>query len=215
MIQVAEISPEHIVLLGQSLGTAVASAVALRFADPTSTLLPQPPKLAEAEVEPLLNNDSYKTIFKGIVLVAPFASLPSLMLTYRLSGVVPLLAPLRPFPWITKPVLSRMVDQWPTADRLAAYYRTLSTQEMTTGERCVGSLQILHATSDMDISWRQTAMIVERVLGDQGAKIDATGGAALLEVRGLDRPAVRVEIGQYGGEYRNQRKVTSTPSDSC
>lgn len=143
------------------------------------------------------------TTFAGVILVAPFSSLPSLMLTYRMSGVVPLLAPLRPFPFITKPVLARMVDQWPTAERLAAYYNTLAADpSLLTGEngRRMGSLQIIHTRSDMDISWRQTEMIVERVLGRDGHAIDASNGPALLEVKEVGRPAVRVEIGEYGGK---------------
>jgi abhydrolase domain-containing protein 12 len=207
LLDVAKIHPERIVILGQSLGTAVASAVALHFVDPTSTLLPQVLKRMEADAEPLLSGDTTtamsqqkRTSFAGVVLVAPFASLPSLMLTYRMSGIVPLLAPLRPFPFITKPVLSRMIDQWPTAERLAAYYNTLTANPKLLvghGERRMGSLQILHATSDMDISWRQTEMIVKRVLG---TPVDASEGSALLDIREPGRPDVRVEIGQYGGK---------------
>lgn len=210
-MNVARIPPERIVIIGQSLGTAVASAVALRFADPANSLLPPVSKPADVEAEPLLNDISAAitssnrgpTTFAGIVLVAPFSSLPSLMLTYRLSGVVPLLAPLRPFPFITKPVLSRMVDQWPTAERLGAYYNTLAADaELLNGEgdRRMGSLQILHTRSDMDISWRQTQMIVEKVLGQDGDTVDASNGSTFLEVTESAKPAVRVEIGEYGGE---------------
>ncbi|KAK5004087.1 hypothetical protein LTR28_009360, partial [Elasticomyces elasticus] len=50
VIDVAGIPPDRIVILGQSLGTAVASAVALRFADPASDLFPiQPTGAAEVK----------------------------------------------------------------------------------------------------------------------------------------------------------------------
>lgn len=211
VLEAANIPPERIVILGQSLGTAVASAVALSFVSPMDSLLPAPSKYKDTEAQSLLYGDSeIDTIaqqgpitFAGVVLVAPFSSLPSLMLTYRMSGVVPLLLPLRPFPFITKPVLSRMVDQWPTADRLAAYYRTLSATPRLLkgiGGRKMGSLQIIHARSDMDISYHQTEMIAKRIFGgEQGAGIDASKSAALLDVTRDGAPRVRIEIGEYGG----------------
>ena len=212
ILDVANIPPERIVILGQSLGTAVASAVGLRFVDPTNALLPQPSKHVDPEAQPLLNGNSAVpatiprslTTFAGIILVAPFSNLPSLLLTYRLSGIVPLLLPLRPFPFITNPVLSRMVDQWPTSDRLAAYYQTLSSNtKLLAGAdgRRMGFLQILHATSDMDISYHQTEMIVEKILGEHGTRIYAgKGDAVTLDIGGEGSPRVRVEIGQYGGK---------------
>ena len=213
VLEVAKIPPERIVILGQSLGTAVASAVALSFVSPMNSLLPAPTEFKKTEAQSLLDGDSGidsfaqrgPTIFAGIVLVAPFSSIPSLMLTYRLGGVVPFLLPLRPFPFITKPILSRMVDQWPTADRLAAYYHSFSDiPRLLTGDRGrrMGGLQIIHTRSDMDISYHQTEMIAERILGEQGAGWDVSKGAAFLDVKRDGAPRMKIEIGEYGGNLR-------------
>jgi hypothetical protein len=99
-----------------------------------------------------------------------------------------------------------MADQWPTSDRLAAYYQTLShnTQLLTGADgRRMGFLQILHATNDMDISYKQTEKIVEKIFGEHGMRIRAgKSDAVTLDVGGQGAPRVRVEIGQYGGESR-------------
>lgn len=73
-LNVAKIPPEKIVLLGQSLGTAVATAVAEHF-------------VVEEGLE-----------FRGVVLVAGFSDLPTLLTTYAIGGVIPILSPLRPYP---------------------------------------------------------------------------------------------------------------------
>ena len=129
-METAQIPPDRIVILGQSLGTAVASAVALNFIDPANELLPQ--NNISPSLQPILSRQNAAlpkqttTLFASVILVAPFYDLPSLLLTYRLGGLVPLLAPLRPFPWLGKALTSRMIDQWPTAKRLAAYTRATS-----------------------------------------------------------------------------------------
>ena len=67
----------------------------------------------------------------------------------------------------------------------------------------MGSLQILHATNDMDISYHQTEMIVDKIFGEHGPRTRPVKGDALvLDVGGDRAPRVRVEIGEYGGELR-------------
>ncbi|GFP56775.1 protein ABHD12B [Trichoderma asperellum] len=72
-INVAKIPPSRIVLLGHSLGTAVASGVAERYA------------LQGVE-------------FAGIVLVAAFSDLASMLSGYRFGGLVPALGPFAMWP---------------------------------------------------------------------------------------------------------------------
>jgi hypothetical protein len=67
----------------------------------------------------------------------------------------------------------------------------------------MGGLQIIHTRSDTDISYHQTEIIAERILGEQGASFDGSKGAALLDVRRDGAPGVRIEIGEYGGELRS------------
>ncbi len=200
VLHIANIPPERILLIGQSLGTAVASAVALEFADPNNSL--HPGRLGGAEEASLLANAdliTQPTAFAGIILVAPFSNLPSLMLTYRMGGLVPLLLPLRPFPWLSRLLTDNMVDKWPTADRLRAYYDAFASRtELLTsaGGRRMGSVQIVHAIDDMDITYRQTETICRRMLGE-GEK--CSDGEGLVELRRDGRPDLRFEIVGHGG----------------
>jgi abhydrolase domain-containing protein 12 len=216
VLQVAQIPADRIVILGQSLGTAVASAVALNFIDPQNKLLPQDE--ASKPSSPLLDLGDAATpsqtpiLFASVILVAPFYSLPSLLLTYRLGGLVPLLLPLRPFPWLGRALTSRMIDQWPTAKRLAAYTRATSASselpqlrelvDYSEGtDRDMGVLQIIHAKSDMDISFHQTEMICAEVMGEDRAEQCVAGeNGLLLDVRDEGRVRVRVRIVEHGGE---------------
>lgn len=211
VLNVAKIPPERIVIVGQSLGTAVSAAVALHFADPGSDLIP----LTSAEMTPLLQTQlTRKPIaFAGVVLAAPFNSVPTLLLTYQIGGLIPILLPLRPVPFIANLFLSRVVDQWLTAERLTAYYDTLQGSPTLHGAgRSLGSIQILHALNDRDIPYQQTEMICRRVLGKRAAAsaiesseinakdcIDGSQGAAVLDVKRAGRPRLRFELVGFGG----------------
>lgn len=217
VLETAQIPPDRIVILGQSLGTAVASAVALNFIDPANELLPQ--NNISPSLQPILSRQNAAlpkqttTLFASVILVAPFYDLPSLLLTYRLGGLVPLLAPLRPFPWLGKALTSRMIDQWPTAKRLAAYTRATSASphllqlrelvDYSEGtDREMGVLQIIHAKSDMDISFHQTEMICAGIFGEERASEFVAGEDGLLvDVRDEGRVRVRVRIVEHGGEF--------------
>ena len=76
-------SPEDVLVVGNSLGTGVA----VQFA---SALQEMP---LERSAEP--QNP------RGVVLLAPFSSIESLLDTYYIMGLVPLLAPLRIFPFLS------------------------------------------------------------------------------------------------------------------
>jgi abhydrolase domain-containing protein 12 len=64
----------------------------------------------------------------------------------------------------------------------------------------MGSLQIIHGVNDKDISYHQTEMICQRILGNEAECIDGSRGATLLEVKKEGRPGVRFEIFGHGGE---------------
>ncbi|KAF2709709.1 hypothetical protein K504DRAFT_280846 [Pleomassaria siparia CBS 279.74] len=133
------------VLLGQSLGTAVTAASALYFTCPESPYLPSIPAPANAA--------SYAQSFAGIVLVAPFPSLPILLQTYKLFGIIPILSPLRGYPKFANYVTKRIVDLWPTQDRLSALLT--ASPESKTSVR----LSILHARNDQDISFQLSELV--------------------------------------------------------
>ncbi|TAQ88839.1 hypothetical protein B7494_g2855 [Chlorociboria aeruginascens] len=89
------ISPDRIILLAQSLGTAVAAAAAEHFI----TLQP-------------------KIEFSGVILCAGFTNAANAFSNYAIGGMVPLLSPLRLRlfrDWFSR----QMSDTWKTSDRVA------------------------------------------------------------------------------------------------
>lgn len=148
IMEATKVPSEQILILGQSLGTAVASAVALSFADPKSNLLPA----GVAGLREFEKVDDIVT-FASVILVAPFNSIPTLLSTYRIGGLLPLLLPLRAVPLLTNLLTSQVVDKWLTAERLAAYYHGLKDKaQLFKAGRNMGSLQIIHAINDADVS---------------------------------------------------------------
>lgn len=186
------IPPSRIVILGQSLGTAVATAVGLSFSDPASELLPQPLSGAETEI----------AVFRSIILVAPFSSLPDLLLSYRIGGLIPVLAPLRNSPFLVHMISKYILDTWPTGLRLNAYVSAAAS--VATKNDGAGDVHILHARDDQDIAFAQTeklfAMATRR-------EIEVLPLGAREEVQ-KGQVKVRVEMLEYG---MHNRVVTYAP----
>ncbi|KAI5199794.1 alpha/beta-hydrolase [Aureobasidium subglaciale] len=190
------IPPSRIVILGQSLGTAVATSVGLSFAHPTSDLLPQTsvgekPKLA---------------VFRSIILVAPFSSLPDLLLSYRIGGLIPVLAPLRHSPFLVRMISEYILDTWPTGLRLSAYVSAAAAASVTSSKEAngAGNVHILHARDDQDIAFAQTEKLFAMATGKEVEVLP-------LGIRDDDREGrvkVRVEMLEYG---MHNRIVTYAP----
>lgn len=101
-VRVAKVPSNRIVVLGHSLGTAVASAVAEHYA--------------------IRGVD-----FAGVVLIAAFTSLTELLPGYSIAGLLPVLAPLKSTPALYELFSNYIVDKWPSATRIANFVR-LSTR---------------------------------------------------------------------------------------
>lgn len=195
-------------LLGQSLGTAVASAVGLHFASlgTESGVLPELPTAEGQEIP--------KTVFSGIVLVAPFTSLPNLLQSYRIGGVVPVLAPLKQYPRVLQMFTDRIADRWPTAKRLRAYVQAVAEVEgseagaaekreaagaagKSGAGKDLGSVTILHAQNDGDISFHQS-----RALFAYGTStIEPSDSVGVTTWKEVGKPTVEVQILEFGGEF--------------
>ncbi|KAI4753522.1 alpha/beta-hydrolase [Aureobasidium sp. EXF-3400] len=190
------IPPSRIVILGQSLGTAVATAVGLSFSDPTSELLPQP--LASVKTQ--------TAIFRSIILVAPFASLPDLLLSYRIGGVIPVLAPLRNSAFLVGLVSKYILDTWPSGLRLNAYVSAAASASASgSGSNGAGNVHILHARDDQDIAFAQSEKLFAMAVGREVESLPL-GVREVVAVEG--KTEVRVEMLEYG---MHNRVVTYAP----
>lgn len=179
-MHVAGISPDRIVLLGQSLGTAVASGVADHY--------------AEKGVE-----------FAGIVLVAGFSHLPTMLSEYRIAGIVPVLAPFRASPALLRIFGRFVVDKWHSSARIANIVR------LTKGRL---RLCILHAKNDRDIPWTEDNKLFKAAVMDKAGITDDDAFEAWKEERTIRKGDnafvttwsaepnihIRQELFPYGGE---------------
>jgi abhydrolase domain-containing protein 12 len=129
-MNVAGIPASRIVIFGQSMGTAVSIAVSEQLA------LQSPP-----------------VVFAGTVLVAPFVDCATLVSTYRVAGVIPILSPLARFPFLFDYLRSLIRDKWLSKDRIAQYVRSNEVN----GERY--RLTIIHAQDDYDIPWHHSEVL--------------------------------------------------------
>ena len=106
-------------ILGQSLGTAVTTAVVEHFTE-------------QSQIN-----------FAGIVLIAAFSDLPTLLLTYAAGSIIPLLSPMRFFPKMQRFFAYKVKDTWPTATRLGNIVRQSRNLRLV----------LIHAKNDYDIPW--------------------------------------------------------------
>jgi abhydrolase domain-containing protein 12 len=119
----AQVSPDRIVIYGQSLGSAVSVSLVNHLAK-HHTSVP----------------------FAGLIISASFADLPSLTATYRIGGVIPVLAPLAKIPPLFRFFTSRLQDTWMVKDNLAEFIRNSRNYHLT----------LIHAEDDSDIPFAHT-----------------------------------------------------------
>lgn len=116
-MEAARVPSNRIVIMGQSLGTAVTSGVAEHF--------------AMQGVE-----------FAGIILIAGFSDMQTLLTTYMAGGVIPILAPIRAIPPLLRFFHRFIVDKWRSAERLANVVSTTRNRLRLT---------FIHAKNDREI----------------------------------------------------------------
>lgn len=155
-MNVARIPPDRIALVGQSLGTAVAAAVAEHFA-----------RVSQTE-------------FAGLVLVAPFSDIPTLLLTYSIGGIIPILSPLRPYPALQKVFLRLVKETWQTSSRITNLVRQ---------SRKV-NLHLIHSKTDFEISWQHSESLFY-------AAANATSPSG-MSIKQIDAVKFRQDLGEGG-----------------
>lgn len=139
------IPPSRIVLVGQSLGTAISTAVAERWAFGSSD--PQAIQPAVKNAEP----------FAGVVLLASFSNVPNVIESYSFKGLTPpLLSPLVGYPRVKMWAISHIIDRWDTAARvarLAGIGPTAKSDSDAGYSSKALDLAIIHAKDDVEIPW--------------------------------------------------------------
>lgn len=183
-LKVAQIPPEKIVILGQSLGTAVSTAVAEHF-------------VIQHELD-----------FAGVILVAAFSDIPTLMLTYAIGGILPILSPIRPYPMIQTFFSKHIQDTWQTSTRLASLVRSSRNVDLT----------LIHSRNDFDIPWKHSETLfysATNAISEQGLtvkQIDSVktyrslGDAGWVNIwtaagrKDRDTKKIRLEIVAHGGK---------------
>lgn len=129
-INTASVPPSQILIFGQSIGTAVSLAVLEHFAVQSSPI-----------------------VFAGSILVAPFVDVATLVATYSVAGIIPLLSPLERFPSVFTYLGTFIRDKWLSKDRIARYVQANERN----GEEY--RLTLIHAEDDWDIPWRHTEIL--------------------------------------------------------
>ena len=129
-MNVAGIPPSRILFFGQSLGTAVTLAVSEHYAV-------QSPPVA----------------FAGMVLVAPFVDVATLMATYRIAGKIPIVSPLARFPALFDYLRTLVHDKWSSKDRIAQYIRANEANGLEY------RITLIHAEDDFDIPFMHTQLL--------------------------------------------------------
>jgi abhydrolase domain-containing protein 12 len=175
----AGIPSDRIVILGQSLGTGVTSAIASHYVE------------ASPQVE-----------FSGIVLVAGFSDMPTLMETYAIGGYVSLLSPFKHYPTLQQWLGKQMHDTWDSTSRLANLAKKSEKLRLT----------IIHAENDWDIPWKHAdALFYSAVNGtsEKGLTVEEINASKTkedLDSSGYrytwkdNRRTIREQILKHGGE---------------
>ena len=107
-MEVAHIPPSRILLVSQSLGTALACAAANHFI------------CKEPKVE-----------FAGVILCAAFTNAATVFLNYSVFGRLPLLAPLRRSSTLSTWFARQMIDTWKTSDHLTSLVKNSDNLRLT------------------------------------------------------------------------------------
>ncbi|KAI8937679.1 hypothetical protein NX059_005380 [Plenodomus lindquistii] len=180
------------VLLGQSLGTAVASAASLWSVDPTSQYLPSDlPALSNPSISTTTTTNQPSDTYASIILVSAFRNLPDLLKTYRIGGIIPILKPLSGYPRIANWINGRILDTWPTLPRLLALVAAHTRDQNNPAAGL--NIHLIHARNDQDITFRES----EAVYAPLQSALLALEGASASEERRSILGGERVKRGAF------------------
>ena len=178
-IEAAHIPPSRIVLVAQSLGTALACAAADHY----------------IRKEP-------KVEFSGIVLCAAFTNAATVFLNYSVFGCLPLLAPLRRSTTLTTWFATQMIDPWKTSDRLTNLVKSSDFLRLTlihaTSDDVIPSTQterLFHLAVNALENEGQSPQAVD----DRTTTVDLDEGGWVQSLE-TDQKLIRQVIVKHGGK---------------
>ena len=164
------IPPSRIVIVGQSLGTAISAAVAERW------MFGSPDPNA---VQPAAKNPEP---FAGVVLLASFSTVTNVIESYSVKGLTPpLLSPLVGYPRVKQWALSHIVDRWDTAARVARLAGIGPTAKEDSDAGYISKeldLAIIHAKDDVEIPWYEGRRVWVAATGEN---IEGAPGSLTFE----------------------------------
>ncbi|KAI4679436.1 uncharacterized protein J4E84_008469 [Alternaria hordeiaustralica] len=172
------IPPERIVLLGHSLGTAVVSGIAHRYAT------------------------SLGIEFAGLILCAAFTNAGNAFSSYSIGGVVPVLAPVKVFPAFQAWFARKMVDTWRSDDRLATMARTCSRFKLVLVHAESDQTMPWHETEALFQSTLRAAKDASpNEDGLKSLEVVDLGEAGRQEVWQSNSRSISKTIAKHGGTY--------------
>lgn len=167
------ISPSRITVVGQSLGTAVAIGTAEKLAThPTN-----PIELA------------------AVITIAGFSNMKELILTYNIFGWLPILSPLRPYPFLQRFFTRFIIDTWESDRRVTSLIK--SSKKL--------NFIVLHAYNDFDIPWQHS----DRLFVTAANATQSGNELTWLEIMGLKE---KTEFGEES--YQNKWPVARSNGHS-
>ena len=177
-IKTANVPASNIVLVGQSLGTAVvAGAVDTCLKDSTAS-------------------------FAGLVLVAGFSDMATLLPTYTIGGFLSIFSPFRLHSKLQVWLTGMLYDFWNTKDRLESLVARTNDLDLT----------IIHARNDLSIRWQHSDTLFyasvngtseNRDLGFSKRHVDSLVSYTDRGAGGFTRTWVGTGYGEHG-----TRKIT-------
>ncbi|GAA5863018.1 hypothetical protein JCM5353_008352, partial [Sporobolomyces roseus] len=150
------VDASQIVIMGQSLGTGIGTALAARLED-----------------------EGVKA--RALILVAPFSSIATLLETYKLGNCIPLISPLRRFPWLFNKLIKLLRTKFDTKSIIS---------------RITSPLLIVHALDDPVIPFSHTHALSSHLLSPL---LEKAAGGTEDEKGVLRKRLVKEErVGRWG-----------------
>ena len=154
----------EISVMGQSLGTGVTTSLVSTLANEGSSFFSQfcSRLISDAGITP-----------RSMILVAPFASIPRLLKTYKLGMIIPILGPLKAFPALVDTFLKTLYTRFDTIAVISVRSRV--------GEAACRVLRIrlqsikcpillLHAQNDRTIPYTHSHDLFEHLASSESVK---------------------------------------------